>query len=68
MLSRLAYLLLCRSSSCLCCWFVAMPPRTWRSWCCAISSSCCAAKSHVPGLSPPTERYSLQSATCLKGA
>jgi putative transposase len=31
-----------------------MLPRTWRSWCCATSLACCAARSHVPGLSPPT--------------
>ena len=31
-------------SSCSCCSPAATPPRTWRSWCCATSSRCCAAR------------------------
>jgi hypothetical protein len=41
-------------SNCSCCWPTARSPRTWRSWCSATSSPCCAARPHDLSSSPPT--------------
>ena len=57
MLSKFAYLTLCRSIPLFgCCWPAAMPPRTWRSWCSVTSWPCCAAKPNNPGSILPTGR------------
>jgi transposase len=47
-LSKLAYLMLCRSTGCSPSSHAVMPTRIWRSWCCATSSPCCAARPHDP--------------------
>jgi len=53
MLSKLAYLMLCRSIQLLV--LLARrdaPPRTWSLWCCATSSASSIARSHGPSSSP----------------
>jgi hypothetical protein len=49
MLSKLAYLTLCRSIQLLALLARGAPPRTWNPWCCATSSTSYAARSHDPG-------------------
>jgi hypothetical protein len=61
-LSKLAYLTLCRSIQLLVLLARGEAARIWRSWCSVTSSRCCAAKSRVPASSPPTAFYLRPSA------
>jgi hypothetical protein len=63
-LSRLAYLLLCRSIQLLALLARSEAAKDLRSSSCVTNSPCSAAKSHVPSSNPPTELCSLQSAGC----
>jgi putative transposase len=56
--SRLAYLALCRSVQLLVLLARGDAARTWRSSCCATSSRCSAARSPAPGWNPATGRCS----------
>src|SRR5215218_8933255 len=61
-MSKLAYLALCRSIQLLVLLARGDAAKDLESWCSATNSPCSAAKSHVPGPSPPTAPRSPRSA------
>src|SRR5678816_1243898 len=65
-LPKLAYFTLCRSIQLLALLTRGDAARTWNSWCCATSSPCCVASSHVPGWSRQTGPCSLPSVACCR--